>query len=147
MLPQGLTIRPMAAEDYDAVVDLWRIGDLPFRPTGRDSREEIERQLTEPSSVYLVATAGPAVVGAVLGTHDGRKGWINRVAVHPKWRGIGVAVALVEEVERRFRSYGIGVYAALIEKHSSASRSTFLKMGYRRLDHIQYFAKKVRDDM
>lgn len=137
----------MTAADYDNVIALWQTGGLPLKIGGRDSREEIIRQLAAPTSVYLVAVADDAVVGTVCGTHDGRKGWINRVAVHPRWRGIGVAVLLVEEVERRFQELGLGVFAALIETQSSASRKTFTKMGYRRLDHIQYFVKKLRDDM
>ena len=73
---------------------LWQEGGLPYRPDGRDRRERIARELAGPCSIFLAAEEDGRLVGAVLGTQDGRKGWINRLVVAPSRRRKGVGEAL-----------------------------------------------------
>jgi len=77
-------IRELSIGDYDALVALWDESGLPYKPAGRDARGHIARELEGPSSIFLVAEVDGKLAGAVLGTHDGRKGWINRLSVAPK---------------------------------------------------------------
>ncbi|MEM2869889.1 MAG: GNAT family N-acetyltransferase [Thermoplasmata archaeon] len=145
---RGLRIRELEPGDYEELVALWRRAGLPFRPRGRDSRREILRQLSLPTSVYLKAVVGRGVgkreviAGVVLGTHDGRKGWVNRLAVLPEYRRRGVARALVRELERRFRRMGIGVFCALVEDWNRVSLKAFRAMGYELHRDIFYFSKR-----
>ena len=90
----GISIRPFRPSDYDRVMELWTEGALPLKPKGRDSRESIARQLALPNVRFLVAEDGEGgrVVGTVMATHDGRKGWINRVAVDADLRRRGLEV-------------------------------------------------------
>ncbi len=88
-----LVIRDMRGGDYDAVVDLWRLSGLKYSAVGRDSREAILTQLAMPSSIFFVAESKGSIVAAALCTHDGRKGWINRLAVLPQCQRMGVGGA------------------------------------------------------
>ena len=92
-------IRDIRIDDYDALIALWKATGLPFKPKGRDSREDIERQIGLSCTIYRVAVLDRRIVGAILGSHDGRKGWINRLAVLPEYTRQGVAKALVADVE------------------------------------------------
>lgn len=84
-----------------------------------------------PSGTYnLGAFDGPRLVGAVLGTHDTRKGWVNRLAVHPDYRRLGIASRLVRRAEREFRNQGIQMFAALVEPGNVASEAFFRALGY-----------------
>jgi len=65
-----------------------------------------------------------------LGTHDGRKGWINRLAVAKDFRRQNIAFKLVAAVESRLNIIGIDITACLIEPENTASKSFFYKMGY-----------------
>ena len=96
-----IVIREFAWSDYEAVVAVWGA-------TGRDvvPRAELEAKLTRDPELFLVAEAAGTVIGAVLGTYDGRRGWIFRLAVHPSHRRAGVAAGLVAELESRFRKLG-----------------------------------------
>jgi ribosomal protein S18 acetylase RimI-like enzyme len=138
----GFTIRRMRLSDYDAAVEIWKAGGIPYKPTGRDSRERIEKELQQSSSAFLVAEADGKVVGVVLGTRDGRKMWMNRLGVHPSFRRRGVGAALLRELERMADAMGLLVCAALVEKENAASCAMMAKLGYEGHDELTYYVKK-----
>ena len=140
-------IRPLTIDDYDALCSLWKRAGLPYRPNGRDTRENITRQLRSKCSIYLVAEEGGKIVGAILGTHDGRKGWLNRLAVAPDRRNQGIAAMLVHAVEERLLDLGIEIFACQIEDWNQTSMTVFDHLGYTRHDDIIYFTKRLRPDV
>ena len=134
-------------DDYDALIALWKEAGLKFKPKGRDSREDIGRQLKLKTAIYLVAEVDGRMVGAVLGTHDGRKGWINRLAIIPSYQGQGVGRRLVEELERGFSELGIGIIASLVENWNKVSLEAAENYGYKKFEGVTYFTKKRDDDI
>ena len=141
------TILDLSATDYDDLMALWASAGLPFKPHGRDTRAAFERQLSQPMAIYLGAFHGGELAGAVLGTHDGRKGWINRLAVQPNRRGRGMGRALVEAVEARLGQQGIEITAALIEAWNGTSFEVFRALGYVHHAGIHYLSKRARPDV
>jgi len=141
-----IMIRPFRIGDYDAAMTLWEESGLPLRPSGRDARERIEARLLEPNVIFLVAEAEGRIAGTVLATHDGRKGWINRLAVREDMRRRGLGERLVREAEGRLEAAGMDVLACLIEDGNEVSMGFFTRLGYRRKDDIHYFVKKKTPD-
>lgn len=143
---EAIAVRACELGDYDDVVAVWRQAGLPFRPRGRDSRQAVATGLERGGSIFLLAEATvgarPLVVGVVLATHDGRKGWINRLAVLPAFQGQGIARRLVMEAEEGLRAQGIDVVAALIESANTGSLSFFSHLGYLHDADIEYFSKR-----
>lgn len=140
----GIRFRPYRDDDYDRIMELWAAGGLPLKPQGRDSRENIGRQIALPMVLFLVAEEGEGgrVVGTVLATHDGRKGWINRVAVDAGSRRKGLGARLVREAERWLEAQGMDILACLIEDDNAVSMTVFEKLGYKKHPEIIYFAKR-----
>ncbi len=130
--------------DYDEILALWRRAGLPVRSEGRDAPAEFARQMARGvQRVIGIRQDGRLVAVAVL-THDGRKGWINRLAVDPACRRRGLARRLIAEAERWFaQDLGLEVWAALIEPHNTASLALFDAAGYQRSD-ILYVSKRLR---
>ena len=139
-------IRDLEATDYNALVALWEAAGLPYRPRGRDARDRIAREIEGSCSVFLAAEEGDELVGAVLGTHDGRKGWINRLAVLPEHRGRGIGRALTDAVERRLREIGIEIVTCLIEDWNEDSMAFFERLGYLPHREICYYSKRRSPD-
>ena len=142
-----INIRRLTINDYDALCALWQEAGLPYRPNGRDRRENIASQIEGECSIYLGAEEGGQLVGAVLGTHDGRKGWINRLAVSPDHRHQGVAATLVRAVEETCIELGIEIFACQIEDWNEASMVVFEHLGYTRHEDIIYFTKRKNSEV
>jgi ribosomal protein S18 acetylase RimI-like enzyme len=118
-------IRQFQWSDYDAVVAVWAA-------TGRDvvPRAELEAKLTRDPELFLVAEAPGGIVGAVLGTYDGRRGWILRLAVHPDQRRQGIATRLVQEVERRLADLGCPRVNLMVLPDNAAGLGFWQRLGY-----------------
>lgn len=139
--PEVLVLEP---EDYDEVLALWARAGLPARPEGRDAPAAFRRQ-HENGLQRAIGIRDPGMLVAVaILTHDGRKGWINRLAVDPGNRRRGLASLLVREAERWFRDdVGLEVFSALIHSHNDPSRTLFEELGYETVD-VVYVRKLAR---
>jgi ribosomal protein S18 acetylase RimI-like enzyme len=137
----------MRPEDYPAVRDLWQQAGLFFRPGGRDAEGAVLWQLQHFPKTYLVAERDGRLLGVVLGTHDGRKGWINRLAVHPDYRRRGLGRRLLHVCERALNAEGIEIIAALVERDNDESAAFFARAGYAADVPVHYFRKPSRSNV
>jgi ribosomal protein S18 acetylase RimI-like enzyme len=141
MKSHDIFIRQLKPEDYDSIVSFWSDVNLPFRPKGRDSYEKVIEQIRSGNTLFLVAEINGRIVGTILGTHDGRKGWINRLAVDSEFRRKSIATRLVSEVENWFEESGLEIFACIIERNNVISVELFDKLGYGEWDG-RYFSKR-----
>ncbi len=141
-------IRRLGLDDYDELLSLWqRAGLHSLRPEGRDSRASLARQLSSGVQTILGLEVDGQLVGAVVATHDSRKGWINRLAVDPDHRRRGYGTRLIAAAEEVLRQQGMHVIAALVESDNPASLALFRKAGYLEIDPgLHYLTKRDRDD-
>lgn len=120
---------------------------MPYKPKGRDKRDNIECELKNPTAIFLVVEKDNKLIGSIFGSHDGRKGWINRLAVAPVYRKQGIAAKLLKNVENRLYEMGIGIIACLVEEWNTGSMQFFEKMEYSRHHDIIYFTKRKYPDV
>ncbi len=140
-------IRKLTIDDYPDAVKLWRKIGLEIRLNGRDNPYQIEKQLKSENVILIGKFGGGVLLGVVLVTHDGRKGWLNRLAVNPDYKRKGVAKELIISAEKLlFEEIGIEIYSALVSKENLKSDNFFEIMGYEKSDEIYYFSKRVRPD-
>jgi len=141
MRNDGVTIREAVAADYGAILDVWNRTGIKPRVTGRDGQAAFTHQLTQFPGLYLVADDAGCIIGVVLGTHDHRKGWINRLAVLPEYRRRGIGRALAEACDAALRAAGMAIVAALVEEGNEPSMSLFCDLGYETDVAVAYFRK------
>ena len=81
-----IMVRLMTIEDYDQVRALWMtIKGFAIRSID-DSREGVARFLRRNPTTSVVAVEDEKVVVAILCGHDGRRGCLYHVCVHPAYR-------------------------------------------------------------
>jgi GNAT superfamily N-acetyltransferase len=143
---ENILLVELGTQDYAEILALWEHAGLSVRPTGRDATDAFARQMAGGlQRVIGLREAGRLVAVAVL-THDGRRGWINRLAVDPARRRRGLAAHLIAEAERWFtQDLGLEVWAALIEGENRGSQALFDALGYRRHD-VVYVSKRTRPE-
>lgn len=136
--------RNLRPTDYDQIVKVWDEAELPVRLRGRDSRERIQAEMERSPDFLIGAFDGTTMVGLVIGTFDGRRGAINRLAVVPGYRNRKIGEKLAKICEERLRKAGASVIFGLVEKSNKGALRFFEELGYKIHDDIVYISK--RDD-
>jgi ribosomal protein S18 acetylase RimI-like enzyme len=138
-------VRTLTLDDYDAIIGVWRSCGLKIKLNGRESRVKMQAQMQTGVQTILGAVQDGQLAGVVLATHDGRKGWINRLGVARDFQRQGIARTLVQAAEAHLRGQGISVVCVLIEQHNAASLSLFESEGFK-LEPVVYLTKRDSAD-
>jgi ribosomal protein S18 acetylase RimI-like enzyme len=139
--------RRLTIADYDQIVKVWTLAGLPTRQNGRDGRDMIEVEMARDTCAFIGVFDSDQMVGVTIVEYDGRRGWINRLAIDPDYRGQGLAVELIEQGEQFLAQYGEVVICALIEDMNTPSMGLFEKAGYVCEPSIKYWTKRPRADL
>jgi ribosomal protein S18 acetylase RimI-like enzyme len=123
-----MELRPFAAADEGAVVDLWRRCELT-RPWN-DPHKDIQRKLTTQPELFLVGEAGGSIVGTIMAGYDGHRGWVNYLAVAPEHRAKGYGRLLMRHVEERLAARGCPKLNVQIRTTNKAVLEFYRKLGY-----------------
>ena len=115
-------IHPMAMKHYDQVLALWRACE-GIGLSGADARDNVRSYLYRNPGLSYVAIDKMRVVAAVLCGHDGRRGYLNHLAVHPDYRRQGLARALVEKCLATLETIGIAkCHLFILNKNTEGAR-------------------------
>lgn len=128
-------LRTFSMGEYEQVVDLWLRAGINVGPS--DSREGISQRLQRDEDLFLVALdKNEHVIGAVLGGFDGRRGWVNHLAVEPQLQRSGVGRALLETIEERLRARGCLKVNLLVAGNNTRVLGFYEKQGFQRDDVV-----------
>jgi N-acetylglutamate synthase len=137
-----MKIRKLTIADYPELIRLWERAKLPAKPRGRDSRAHIAREMACNPDFFIGAFDKNLMIGTVIASHDGRKGWLNRIAVDPDYRRKSLAQKLTRAGEKALRRHGIRIFGLLIHEYNTASLKLAKKMGYQVHHDILYLTKR-----
>ena len=101
-----MNYRQMDIEDYDRIVALWRDCDgVSLRDA--DSRAGIARYLRRNPGLSFVAEEDSEILGTIMAGHDGKRGYIQHLAVSNSSRQQGIASNLVELCLQALKREGV----------------------------------------
>jgi len=121
-------IRPMLAEDFRELMTLWSATEgLGVGPG--DTPEAIATFLDRNPEMSLVGLSDGAIVASILCGHDGRRGFIYRLAVSPAHRRRGLAAELVRRCVAGLAAAGIPRCQIFVEADNEAARDFWAAMG------------------
>ena len=124
-----VTIEQFSMDDYAVVHVLWQRSGLEVRPS--EGPDTALLKLTRDPGLFLVArSVDGRVVGTVMGGWDGRRAYVYRLAVAPDRRREGIADALMDELEARFRALGALKAKLQILVENETSKAFFAHRGY-----------------
>ena len=123
-----MIIREFQVEDYDEVLRLWKEAGLILRPG--DELDAIKLKLERDPDLFLVAEEGGEIIGGVMGAWDGRRGWVNHLAIRSSFQRRGVANRMLDELEARLVRKGAKKVNAQIYQWNTKSLEFFKARGY-----------------
>jgi ribosomal protein S18 acetylase RimI-like enzyme len=129
----AFTLRAMKPTDIPAAIALWNSAEGVSVAEG-DSPEELEEYLHRNPLASHVALSGDELVGAVLAGHDGRRGFLYHLAVHPTQRGKGVGRELVEHSLKVLKMQNVKRVLILVAQDNVAGRSFWSRCGWEGMD-------------
>jgi ribosomal protein S18 acetylase RimI-like enzyme len=141
-LGQSVRFGPLQPDRVDELLALWESAGLKIRRAGREHPERLRAELRDHPNNYIGAFVEEQLVAVVIASWDGRRGWINRLAVHPDLRRKGLGKQLIMRAELELRRRGARVIAVLIEPDNEASLRLFREVGYLDEPAALYLSKR-----
>lgn len=132
--------RDFTLDDFDSVIDLWKRAGLILSRS--DRIEGLEKKLKRDSELFFVVEEDGRIIGAVMGCYDGRRGWINHLAVDPEYQGRNIGRAIIKELEKRFKKLGCEKVNLLIEKNNCKVQGFYENMGFK-TDELIFMEKWI----
>ncbi|HZD68050.1 MAG TPA: ACT domain-containing protein [Actinomycetes bacterium] len=138
---QPVRVRPATVRDTPALVGLWQAVGLEVRP--HEVAAELASVLRRDPDIVLVAEDEHGLAASVFGAHDGRRGWVNRLATRPDRRRQGLARQLMALLEQALSSKGCRKVNLLIEPDNDSVVSFYRAVGYQR-DELIFMEKHLQ---
>ncbi len=141
-----ITIREMDISDYQSVMLLWaETENLSLRDA--DSRENIQAYLERNKGLSFVAISGTTLVGSVLVGTDGRRGYLQHLAVSEVCRGQGIGKKLIHEATEALAAIGISKTHLFVLNENQTAQSFYEKLGWFPRDEVRMFSFNSSDNL
>ena len=139
------TIKQVTIADYDAIYELWSSTEQSRRALNPvdDTREGIDRYLRRNPNTCFAAVKDDRIVGVILAGHDGRRGIIHHLCVHPGCRRMGIAAHLVSLAEDALKKEGIQKIFGLVFKDNEPANAFWEQQGYSIRTNLNYRNKSL----
>lgn len=124
----------MADGEEMAVIALWQACGLT-RPWN-DPAEDLAFAREKPNSDVLVGLVEGWIIASAMVGHDGHRGVMYYVAVHPDQRRTGAGCAIVRAAEDWLRARGVWKANLLVRKGNEAVLGFYASLGYETGDSI-----------
>lgn len=135
----NIICREMQIGDYDAVSTLWHDTE-GMRLRDADSRENIEAYLNRNPGLSFVVEANLNVVGAVLVGTDGRRGYLQHLAVKSDYRGKGLGQTLVKFAIEALSKQGIDKTHLFVGNENISAQRFYETKGWIARDEVRMFS-------
>lgn len=142
IVKKNILIRKIRSSDFDQVYLLWGKAGISVASKEKELYDFQMITKMNPSSC-LVFTDNGQIAGVVLGTFNGRRGWIYHLAVDPKYQHKGYGSMLLEEVEKTLKNIGAHKINLGVFLSNSKMISFYKKNGYEIMNDAIYLTKSI----
>ena len=138
----NVLIEPMIIEHYDEVIALWKASEN-IGLSSADEREKIKSYLVRNPGMSFVAKENDDIIGAALGGHDGRRGYLHHLSIAESHRKRGIGRKLVEKCIESLRNIGIQKCHLFIFHTNKEGKTFWNKIGWSLRSDIQLVSKEL----
>ena len=123
-----LLIRNARERETEEIVSLWRAASL-ITPHN-DPYEDIRFCRESKHGEVLLGDLRDRIVASVMVGHDGHRGWIYYVAVHPEDRGSNFKRQIFEAAEAWLQVRGVSKVQVMTQRAETEIRDGYVALGY-----------------
>jgi len=136
----GYTVRSMTLEDYDEAVQLWRNTEW-ISLSDTDARGPMKLFLDRNPGLSPVVHDGDELIGTILCSHDGRRGYLHHLAVDKRYRRQGIGSNLVQRCLAALAQEGIIKCNIFFLEENEAGMAFWERNGFKLLPHFGWMQK------
>lgn len=125
-----LRISVIGEHDPNAVADLW--GECGLIVPHNPPLHDIAFAAAGATSEILLGMIGDRLVASVMVGHDGHRGWLYYLAVHPDWQGSGHGATMVDAAESWLRARGVRKVQLMVRETNVKVLGFYERIGYER---------------
>ncbi|ANZ13269.1 acetyltransferase (plasmid) [Vibrio parahaemolyticus] len=129
----------MDIADYDDVIRLWgQTEGMSLRDA--DSKESINNYLIRNPKLSFVAVSANEIVGAVLVGTDGRRGYLQHLAVSSNYRGKNLGRELVSQAISALANVGVPKTHLFVYNENVNAQQFYEKLGWFPRDEVRMYS-------
>lgn len=136
-------IRSYRESDKDDVIQLWQ--DCGLVVPWNDPQHDIERKQSIQSELFLIGVLNDKIIATAMVGYEGHRGWVNYLAVRPKFQHQGIGKQMMEEAERRLLKMGCPKLQVQIRNTNDGVIKFYRKLGYLQ-DEVVNLGKRLISD-
>jgi len=135
----NITLREMQISDYDEVIQLLEnIEGIVIREV--DSYYATKAYLERNPQLSFVACSDGNIVGCIMTGHDGRRGYLQHLAINPDYRRKGIARKLVNRIISELELISINKSHIFILKENANAKVFWEKLGWKKREDINMYS-------
>lgn len=138
-----MEISKMNIEDYEEIISLWQSIEGVVIHDDSDSKTITKLYLQRNPGLSFVAHDNGKLVGAVLCGHEGRRGYLNHLAVAKNYRNCGIGTALVDKVIDKLRMIGIRKCIGFVLVDNTDGSGFWKHLGWSEQEDLKVFSKSI----
>ena len=136
----------MKIGDYEGVSELWHsIQGFAIRSID-DSPKGVEAFLNRNPGMSVVAELDKRIIGAILCGHDGRRGCLYHVCVHPDHRLKGIGKSMVLYCMNALKDEHINKVSLIAFTRNDVGNAFWKEIGWTRREDLNYYDFTLNTD-
>jgi N-acetylglutamate synthase len=133
----------MTIDHYEEVYQLWKaIKGIGLSKA--DSKENIIKFLKRNEDLSFIAIIDNKIIGAILGSHDGRRGYMHHLAVDLNYRYNGIGKSLANACLEKFKEIGLEKSHIFVFKDNEPAIKFWDRLGYKLRDDISIMSWNIK---
>lgn len=134
-----MKIRVMELSDYESIILLWQNSE-GVKIRDADSKEGIGKYLSRNPGLSFVAEINSEIVGTIMAGHDGKRGYVQHLAVAINYRNKGIATELVKHCLSALKAEDIIKSHVHILCGNESAKSYWHNRGWEKRTDIEVFS-------
>ena len=134
-----MIFREMKESDYKDIISLWQNAEgVKLREA--DSLEGIGKYLLRNPGLSFIAEINGEIVGTIMAGHDGKRGYLQHLAVDTQYRRSGIATELLNRCLAALQVEGIVKSHIHVLCENDAAKIYWQNRGWLKRDDIEVFS-------